>query len=85
MSFPIVEPDKTENLKASAPYCSITSSGSTPFPSVFDIFLPWLSLIIPCIKTSLNGSTFVNSNPCVIILETQNVIISNPVTNTFVG
>ena len=85
MSFPIVVPESTENLKLSAPYFSITSSGSTPFPNVFDIFLPWLSRIIPCINTSLNGSMPVNSSPCVIILDTQNVIISNPVTNTFVG
>ena len=85
MSFPIVVPERTENLKLSAPYLSITSIGSIPFPNVFDIFLPWESLISPWITTSLNGTWFVNSNPCVIILETQNVIISNPVTNTFVG
>ena len=85
ISFPIVVPDITENLNASAPYFSITSIGSIPLPSVFDIFLPWLSLTNPCITTSLNGGTSVNSKPCVIILDTQKVIISKPVTNTFVG
>ena len=85
MSFPIVVPESTENLNASAPYWSIISIGSIPFPNDFDIFLPWESLTIPCTTTSLNGFLSVNSNPCVIILDTQNVMISYPVTNTFVG
>ena len=85
MSFPIVVPESTENLKLSAPYFSIISNGSTPFPNVLDIFLPWLSLTIPCIKTSLNGFSFVSSKLDTIILETQNVIISYAVTNTLVG
>ena len=85
ISLPIVVPESTENLNASAPYSSITSNGSTPFPSVLDIFLPWLSLTIPWIKTSLNGFSFVSSKLDTIILDTQKVIISYAVTNTFVG
>ena len=85
MSFPIVVPDNTENLKLSAPYSSITSIGSTPLPNVFDIFLPWLSRTIPCINTSLNGFSFIAYNPENTILATQKNIISYPVTNTFVG
>ena len=63
-------------LKESAPYCSMTSIGSTPFPSDFDIFLPCLSLINPWIKQSLNGLLPVNSKPWNVILFTQNGIIS---------
>ena len=85
MSFPAEIPKTNENLNASVLYWSITSNGSIPFPNDFDIFLPWLSLTIPCINISLNGFCFIHSNPENIILATQKNIMSYPVTNTFVG
>ncbi len=46
-SFPGLIPVDSINLSASAPYCSITSRGSTPFPNDLLIFLPSASLTSP--------------------------------------
>ena len=85
MSFPAEVPYNNENLSASVLYLSTMSNGSIPFPNDFDIFLPWLSLTIPCINISLKGFSFISSSPENIILATQKNIMSYPVTNTFVG
>ena len=71
--------------KASAPYLSMTSTGSTPFPSDFDIFLPWASLTRPWKNTVSKGISPVCSMPEKIILATQKKIMSQPVTRVFVG
>ena len=44
-------------LRASAPYFSITSIGSTPFPSDLLILRPCSSRTRPWISTSLNGNS----------------------------
>ena len=47
MSFPGLLPVTSVKRSASAPYSAIISSGSTPLPSDFDIFLPCASRIRP--------------------------------------
>src|SRR5699024_5687191 len=73
------------NLKASAPYKSITSSGSIPFPKDLLIFRPSSSSIRPVKNTSLNGTSPICSILENTILITQKNIISYPVTSTSVG
>ena len=85
ISFPGLLPIAKVNLKASAPYLSIISRGSIPFPRDLDIFLPWASLTRPCINTFLNGTSPINSLDANIILATQKKIISYPVTSVSVG
>ena len=85
MSFPGEFPEATMNRSASAPYWSITTSGSMPFPSDFDILRPFGSRISPWSKTVSNGRSFMNSSPATIILDTQKVMMSQPVTSVDVG
>ena len=85
MSLPGAFPVIRVNLNASAPYLSITSNGSIPFPKDFDILRPCESLTSPCIKTVSKGTSPVCSSPENIILITQKGIISYPVTNVLVG
>ena len=54
--MPIDVPINNPILRASAPYLSIISIGSIPFPNDLLNFLPDLSLTNPWIITSLNGS-----------------------------
>ena len=76
MSFPGELPVTSKNLSASAPYFSITSSGSTPLPSDLDIFLPCSSRTMPWINTVSNGTFPVYSRAEKIILETQKKMMS---------
>ena len=71
MSWPCAQ--RTESVKrtASAPYCSIMSSGSMPLPSDFDIQRPCLSLIMPVMNTSRKGATPVKCTPAMIIRAIQ--------------
>ena len=80
-AFPVI----SVYLNASAPYLSITSSGSIPFPNDLLIFLPWSSLTRPWNNTLPNGFLPICSQPENIILITQKNIISYPVTSTSVG
>ena len=48
MSAPGFDPRAIVKRNASAPYSSISSSGSIVFPRDFDIFLPCWSRISPC-------------------------------------
>src|ERR1043165_1694623 len=70
---------------ASTPYLSKTSTGSTPFIFVFDILWPWLSRIVPVIKTSSKGSRPINFAPIITIRETQRKMMSRAVTRTLDG
>ena len=85
ISFPGEFPVANMNLNASAPYWSITSNGSIPFPKDLLIFLPSESLTSPCINTCLNGVSPIQNIPANAILTTQKNIISYPVTSTLVG
>ena len=76
MSFPGEFPVIRVNLKASAPYFSTTSIGSTPFPRDLLIFLPWLSLIRPVNNTWEKGTFPVVYKDANTILITQKKIIS---------
>src|SRR3989344_2247507 len=56
MSAPIAAPAISPMRKASAPYFSITSSGSTPLLSDLLNLRPSLARTSPCISTFLNGA-----------------------------
>jgi hypothetical protein len=70
---------------ASAPWCSISSSGSTPVPSDLDIRRPSGAWITAWIGTSVNGSRPVNSIPNITIRATHRKMMSRAVEHTFVG
>ena len=55
ISFPGAFPVTNINLKASAPYCSITSSGAITFPLDLLILYPSSPNTIPLITISSNG------------------------------
>ena len=76
ISFPGALPVASINLKASAPYWSMITSGSIPLPRDFDIFLPCESLTRPWIRTVSKGFCFMFSMPATIILDTQKGMIS---------
>ena len=76
ISFPGALPVASINLRASAPYWSMITSGSIPLPRDLDIFLPCESLTRPWIRTVSNGFCFMFSMPATIILDTQNGMIS---------
>ncbi len=61
----------SEKRTASAPYCSIMSSGSMPLPRLLDIHRPSLSLIIPVMKMSRYGISPVKCRPAMIIRAIQ--------------
>ena len=84
-SSPIVELEIKYSLKASAPYCSITVSGSIPLPKDFDILRFCSSRISPWTKTFLNGISEVKLLHWNSILATQKNKISYAVTKTSVG
>ena len=56
-----------------------------PLPSDLDIFRPCASRTSPCTSTSENGFFPVCSKPEKIMRETQNVMMSYPVTSVEVG
>ena len=85
ISFPGELPVASAKRSASAPYFSMISIGSMPLPSDFDIFLPSASRTRPWMNTVENGSFPVCSIDENIILDTQNEIMSYPVTSTSVG
>jgi len=85
MSLPGDVPFISENRSASAPYFSMTSSGSMPLPSDLDIFLPSSSRTMPCISTSPNGFSRICAYPNTIMRATQKKMMSYPVTSTLVG
>jgi hypothetical protein len=70
---------------ASAPWASISSSGSLPVPSDFDIRLPSGDWITEWIATSANGGSPVNSIPIITIRATQRKMMSRAVESTWVG
>ena len=70
---------------ASAPLRSISSSGSIPVPSDFDIRRPSGAWITEVMYTSRNGARPVNSSPIMIIRATQRKMISRAVTSASVG
>src|SRR5215208_3062787 len=70
---------------ASTPNLSNTSIGSTPFIFVFDIRWPWLSRIVPVMKTWAKGSLPANFVPIITIRDTQRKMMSRAVTRTDVG
>src|SRR5688572_7244853 len=70
---------------ASTPYLSNTSNGSIPFIFVFDMRWPWLSRMVPVIKTSLNGSLPTNFRPIITMRDTHRKMMSRAVTSTDVG
>jgi hypothetical protein len=84
-SRPGVEPWRRANRSASAPDSSITDSGSTTLPFVFDIFDPYGSRIRPDSETVWNGSASVRWRPSIIIRATQKKRISYAVSMTDVG
>ena len=56
---------------ASAPCCSMTSSGSMVLPLTFDIFSPFSSVTIVCRYTVRNGTFFMKCRPAIIMRATQ--------------
>ncbi len=74
--MPMAVPAVKEIRMASAPYLSMTSRGSMPFPELLDIFRPRASLTMPWITTVWKGSRPVNSREEKIILATQKKIMS---------
>ena len=81
-----VEPaEASVSRVASTPNLSKTSSGSTPFPFVFDIRWPCLSVIVPVTYTSWNASAPMNFSPVIIIRDTQRKMMSRAVISTDVG
>ena len=85
VSLPALFPVTREKRSTSAPYLSITSSGSIPFPRDLLIFLPCESLTKPWIYTWWKGGLPICSIPENTILATQKKIISKPVTKTSFG
>ena len=85
ISFPGELPVARVNRSASAPYLDMTSSGSIPLPSDLDIFLPSASRTSPWMTTSEKGFLPVCLSPENIMRDTQNVMISYPVTSALVG
>ena len=85
MSLPGLLPVTSASRSASAPYWSITSSGSMPLPSDLDIFRPWASRTRPWINTVRNGTFPVCSMAEKIMRATQKKMISYPVTSVSVG
>ena len=85
MSLPGLFPVQSVRRSASAPYCSMTSIGSTPLPRDFDILRPCASRISPWMKTFLNGISPMLWTPEKIILATQKKMMSYPVTSVSVG
>ena len=83
-SCPCAARKQSVNFMASAPYSSITSSGSIPFPRDLDIFLPWVSLTRPVITISLKGAFPKNSSLAIIILLIQKKMMSYAETRVFV-
>ena len=84
-SWPGVAPWITANRSASAPASSITTSGSTTLPFVFDMRWPCASRMSPDRYTVWNGSTSVRCSPSIIIRATQKNRMSWPVSMTEVG
>ena len=64
------------NRSASAPDSSITASGSTTLPFVFDIFWPSGSRMSPDSEIVWNGATLVSSRPSMTIRATQKKMMS---------
>ena len=62
-SAPGATPISSEKRSASAPYLSMTSSGSMPLPSDLLILRPCASRTRPCISATLNGHLPVCSRP----------------------
>ena len=60
-SLPTTPPMAAHCLKASAPYCSITSSGEIMFPRLLLIFLPSSPRTIPFITISCHGISSVRA------------------------
>src|SRR5690606_18141811 len=84
-SLPAGELNNIPTRTPSAPYFSISSSGSGEFPKDLLILRPCLSRTIPVRYTSLNGGASIYSYPAIIIRATQKNKISGAVTNTSVG
>ena len=84
-SMPAVAPWIRANRNASAPASSMTASGSTTLPFVFDIFLPSGSRMSPDSEIVWNGGFPVSSSPSITIRATQKKMISQPVSRTDVG
>ena len=61
---------------ASAPYFSMTSSGSMPLPRDLDIFRPWESRTRPWISTVWNGTLPVCSRAEKTMRMTQKKMMS---------
>ena len=76
ISLPGALPVARVNLRASALYSSIISSGSMPLPRDLLIFLPSASRTRPWIKTSEKGFSFIWSRADTIMRATQKNIIS---------
>ena len=76
MSLPGVIPVVSMNLRASAPYWSMISSGSMPLPKDLDILRPCASLTKPCTYTWWNGHSSIASKPENTILTTQKKMMS---------
>ena len=70
---------------ASAPYVSMMSSGSTPFPFDFDIVSPNPSSTFGWTYTCLKGMSPTLNNPVITIRATQRVMMSRLVTSVLVG
>ena len=76
ISFPGALPVASMKRRASAPYSSMTSSGSMPLPSDFDILRPCASRTRPWMSTVLKGTSPVFSRAENIILITQKKMMS---------
>ncbi len=76
VSLPGLTPMDREKRRASAPYSSMISRGSTPLPRDLDIFRPSSSRTRPWMSTVLKGVSPISSTPQVIIRETQKVMMS---------
>ena len=76
MSFPGELPVTRLNRRASAPYSSATTRGSTPLPRDLDIFRPLSSRTRPWMSTVWKGGFPVCSHPEKIIRATQKKMIS---------
>ena len=74
--MPGVAPWISANRRASAPDSSMTPSGSTTLPFVFDIFWPSGSRIRPDRYTLWKGTSSVSVRPSIIIRATQKKMMS---------
>ena len=76
MSLPGVLPVMSMKRRVSAPYLSMTSTGSMPLPSDFDILRPSLSRTRPWMNTWRKGMSLPNSKPIMTMRATQKKMMS---------